>query len=110
MSEATAGGSVSVEFDAGSATVIFDSVPQFVAGDSNTFMVTLRDDGSFTIEYGLVAATDGLAGASEGGGAGDPGATDLGAGGPYPAAGTTYELFNAGNLNDLSGATLDFVP
>lgn len=105
-----AGGSVGVEFGAGSATVIFDSVPQFAAGDSNTFMVTLRDDGSFTIEYGLVAATDGLAGASEGGGAADPGSADLSAGGPFSAAGTTYELFNAGNPNDLSGATLDFIP
>jgi len=102
------GGSISVELGPGSATVIFDSVPQFAAGDSNTFMVTLREDGSFTIEYGGIAAGDGLAGASEGGGATDPGESDLSAGGPFPAAGTTYEQFTGDN--DLGGATLEFMP
>ena len=101
------GGSVIVELDAGSATVVFDNVPQFLAGDNNTFMATLRDDGSYTIEYGNVDATDGLAGTSEGGGAPDPGETDLSAGGPYNKAGTTYEYFSDGD-NDLSGLTLDF--
>lgn len=101
------GGQVIVQFDAGSATVVFDGVPQFVAGDSNTFMATLRDDGSYTIEYGNIDATDGLAGTTEGSGAADPGETDLTAGGPFNKTGTTYEIFTGAD-NDLTGATLEF--
>jgi len=101
------GGSVSVEYGTGSATVIFDSVPEFFSTGANTFMVTLRDDGTYTIEYGAISATDGIAGSTEGNGAADPGETDLGAGGPYPKAGTTYEQFSSAD-NDLSGVTLEF--
>ena len=101
------GGLISVEFDTGSATVVFDGVPQFLAGDDNTFMATMRADGSYTVEYGNIDATDGLAGTTEGGGAADPGETDLSAGGPYNKAGTTYEHFSDGD-NDLSGVTLEF--
>ncbi len=100
------GGSVAVEFGAGSLTVIFDSVPEFSATGANSFAVTLRSDGSYTIAYGAVSAVDGIAGATEGGGAADPGPTDLSAGGPFPAAGTTYEIDPA----DLSGLTLEFTP
>jgi len=102
------GGTVSVEFGPGSATVIFDAVPEFFATGANSFMVTMRDDGSYTIAYGAISSLDGLAGSTEGGGAADPGETDLSAGGPYPAAGTTYEEFIGDN--DLSGLTLDFNP
>ncbi|MBT8056936.1 MAG: pre-peptidase C-terminal domain-containing protein [Gammaproteobacteria bacterium] len=102
------GGSVSLELDSGSATVIFENVPEFFALTGNTFMVTLRADGSFTVEYGALAATDGLAGSTEGGGAADPGETDLSASGLFPAAGTTYEQFSGDN--DLSGAILEFTP
>jgi hypothetical protein len=101
------GGQVSVEFDTGSATVVFDGVPQFFAGDNNTFMATIRADGTYTVEYGNIDATDGLAGTTEGSGAADPGETDLTAGGPFNKAGTTYEDFSGGD-NDLSGATLEF--
>jgi len=100
------GGQVSVEFGAGSATVIFDNVPQFIQGDNNTFLATMRDDGTYTIEYGNIDATDGLAGTTEGGGAADPGETDLSAGGPFNKAGTTYEQFTGDN--DLTGLTLEF--
>ncbi len=100
------GGQISVEFDAGSTTIIFDGVPQFFAGDDNTFMATMRADGSYTIEYGNIDATDGLAGTTEGGGAADPGETDLSAGGPFNKAGTTYEQFTGDN--DLTGLTLEF--
>ena len=100
------GGTISVEFGAGEATVIFDSVPEFFNTGANTFMATLRDDGSFTIEYGAVSAVDGLSGTTEGGGAADPGPTDLSAGGPFPAAGTTYE----DAAGDLSSLDLDFNP
>jgi hypothetical protein len=103
------GGSVSVEHGAGNATIIFDSVPEFIATGANTFMVTLRDDGSYTIEYGAISASDGLVGTTEGGGAVDPGETDLSAAGVLPAAGTTYEHFSSAD-NDLSGVSLDFIP
>lgn len=102
-----AGGQVIVEFGDGSATVVFDDVPQWPSGDSNTFMATMRADGSYTIEYGNIDATDGLAGTSEGGGAADPGETDLSAGGPFNKAGTTYENFSDGD-NDLTGISLEF--
>ena len=101
-----AGGQVIVEFGDGSATVVFDGVPQFFAGDSNTFMATMRADGTYTIEYGNIDATDGLAGTTEGGGAADPGPSDLSADGPFNKAGTTYEQFTTDN--DLSGTTLEF--
>jgi hypothetical protein len=84
-------------------------VPEFLASTGNTFMVTLRDDGSFTFEYGVINATDGLVGTTEGGGAADPGETDLSAGGAFPASGTTYESFS-GSDNDLSGLILEFTP
>jgi hypothetical protein len=103
------GGTVSVEFGPGTATVTYDSIPEFFWGGSNTFMVTLRSDGSFTIEYGLMTGPEGVTGATEGGGAADPGETDLSAGGPFLASGTTYELFD-GFDNDLSFDMLDFNP
>ncbi len=101
-------GSVSADAGEGWLTVTFDSVPEFISTGANTFMVTLRDDGSFTIEYGAVSATDGLAGVTEGGGAADPGETDLSAAGALSASGTTYELFSGDG--DLSGVVLDFTP
>ncbi|NNK34099.1 MAG: hypothetical protein HKP02_13295 [Xanthomonadales bacterium] len=100
------GGLVIFESDVGSATVTFDSVPEFFATGPNTFAVTLRADGSFTFAYGAVSASDGIAGTTEGGGAADPGATDLSAGGPFSASGTTYET----SPGDLSGLTIDFIP
>jgi hypothetical protein len=63
------------------------------------------------MEYGGVAAEDGLAGVSEGGGAADPGSTDLSsAAGGLSATGTTSELFDFGNPFDLDLSTLDFLP
>jgi hypothetical protein len=101
------GGQVIFESGADSATVVFDGVPQFLGGDNNTFMATMRADGSYTIEYGNIDAADGLAGTTEGGGAADPGETDLSAGGPFNKAGTTYEIFSGAD-NDLAGNTLEF--
>ena len=104
------GGQVTAEFGAGEITVTFDSVPEFISTGANTFAVTLRADGSVTIAYGAVSALDGLVGVTPGGGAADPGETDLSAGGSLSVNGVTYELFTAGDAFDLSGATLDFVP
>lgn len=102
------GGSVTVEFDTGSATVNFDSVPEFISTGANTFSVTLDASGSITIAYGSVTAADGIVGVTPGGGAADPGETDLSAGGSFSAVGTTYEQFT-GDF-DLSNQTLVFNP
>jgi hypothetical protein len=102
------GGLVTVEFGPGSVTVSFVDVPEFVSTGANTFAVTLNADGSYSVDYGSLTATDGLVGATEGGGAADPGEVDLSAGGPYPRAGTTYERFGLGDENDLAGGSLVF--
>ncbi|HSR53495.1 MAG TPA: hypothetical protein VLV83_21940 [Acidobacteriota bacterium] len=103
------GGLVLVDSAATSATVSFQGVPQFLTGDSNNFSVTLNDDGSIAIDYGAVNASDGLVGVTEGGGAADPGETDLSAAGPLSATGTTYELFTIGTF-DLAMQSLTFLP
>jgi hypothetical protein len=63
------------------------------------------------IEYGSVTASDALVGVTEGGGATDPGETDLSAGGAFSANGTTYEQFTgSGDDFDLDLSTLVFAP
>jgi len=99
-------GLVLVNSDATSWTVTFLGVPEFASTNPNTFAVTLESDGTITIEYGVVSANDGLVGITQGGGA-PVGQTDLSAGGPFSATGTTYEVFPT---FDLDGATLLFLP
>ena len=103
------GGRVSYKSESDSLKVTFDNVPEFLAGNSNNWSVTLYDTGEVDVEYGNVDATDGIAGVTEGGGAADPGETDLDAAGSLSATGTTYENFS-GNDNDLDGDFLDFNP
>jgi len=105
-----AGGRVIIGGDSSSLTVTFDGVPEFVSTGSNTFSVTMHDDGMVVIEYGSVTASDGLVGVTEGGGAADPGETDLSAGGPFSVVGTTYEQFTFGDVFDLDLSTLEFSP
>ncbi len=104
------GGQVIADLNAGSATVTFNNVPEFSNTGANTFSVTLFDDGRIEVVYGALSAVDGLAGVSPGGGAANPGASDLSAGITFPASGVTYELFNAGNPNDLDNLTLNYTP
>lgn len=105
-----AGGVVRVTGDNTSLTVSYEGISQWLAGDSNTFAITLFADGSYSLSYGALGTTDGIVGSTEGGGAADPGETDLGsAAQPLPASGTTYEEFDAFD-NDLSGALLNFNP
>lgn len=104
------GGMVVAELNAASATIAFMGVPEFSNTGSNTFAVSLFDDGRIQVAYGALSSTDGLAGVSPGGGAANPGASDLSAGLTFPAAGVTYELFNAGNPNDLDNLTLNYTP
>lgn len=104
------GGQVIAESDATSFTVSFQNVPEFFATGSNSFSVTLNADGSVQIAYGAVSATDGLVGVTEGGGAANPGETDLSAAPNQSVVGTTFEQFTFGDGFDLSGVTLDFQP
>ena len=64
--------------------------------------MTLDAAGNVQVSYGEINATDGLAGVSEGGGAADPGPTDLTAAPNLSAVGTTYEQFGFSNPNDTS--------
>ena len=105
-----AAGLVTAEFGPGTATIKFDSVPEFVSTGANTFSVKLYSSGRIDVNYGSISAIDGLAGVSPGGGAANPGGTNLSAASTYPAMGVTYELFNAGNPNDLSGLNLSYLP
>jgi hypothetical protein len=103
------GGTVTVEQDATSWTVTFDGVPEFLAATTNTFSVTLDASGAVAISYASIAALDGIVGVTEGGGAANPGETDLSGGGVQPVLGTTYEQFTgAGDPFDLDGSTVDF--
>jgi hypothetical protein len=103
-------GEVFVEADADSWTVNYVNVPQFLAGDSNSFSITLSPDGAVAIAYGAVAALDAVAGVTEGGGA-NAGETDLSTSTSLSVAGTTYEAFTgAADPLDLAGSTLTFEP
>lgn len=104
------GGTVSVEADADAFTVNFEAVPEFFASTTNTFSVTLRPDGGITVDYGAIAAVDGLVGVTEGNGAADPGPTDVSAASALSANGTTYEVFDSLAPNDLGGTSLEFQP
>jgi len=104
-------GTVSVGFGASAVTVSYVGVPEFTTTGSNTFSVTLHSDGTVDVDYGAVSALDAIVGVTQGGGAANPGETNLSAGGPFSAVGTTYEQFTgAGDPFDLSGAGLTFDP
>src|SRR5262249_11169652 len=105
----TEGGSISVTQTAGSWTVSFQDVPEFFSPVGNTFSVTLIASGEIDIAYGATAGNDGLVGVPPGGGAADPGETDLSAAGALSATGTTYELFGTGEC-DLATRLLMFLP
>ncbi len=109
----TAGGSISF-FDGGTSfSIIYDSVPEYGTTNVNTFTITLNDDDSYSIDYGTIDATDGLAGSSIGNGlASDPGEIDLTAA-AQPISGApgdaVYELFDAAD-NDLDAGSFAFDP
>ncbi len=55
--------------------ITFTGVTEFLAGNSNNFVVTLNDDNTHSVDYGIVDATDGIAGRTPGGDLSEP---DLG--------------------------------
>jgi len=104
-----AGGTIAITQTASSWKVEFQGVPEFLSPTGNTFSVTLTAAGGIELAYGATAHNDGLVGVSQGGGAADPGETDLSAAGALSATGTTYELFGTGEL-DLGLLLLMFLP
>ena len=71
-------------------------MPEFLGTTPNNFSVRFQDDGTVKVTYNGIFAQDGLVGVTEGGGVSDPGPTDLSDDNAFPAAGTTYELFDGG--------------
>ncbi len=102
----SSGGEVFATYSAGSVTVNWEDVPEWLSTGSNTFSVTLESNGDVSLDYDGMTLGDSIVGVTPGGGAADPGETDLSAGGPYSASGTTYEEFT-GDF-DLDGQTVDF--
>jgi hypothetical protein len=62
------GGTVSWKQLPDRVAVTYDSVPEYSVGGSNTFQIEMFFDGTITISYLGVSASDGLAGLSEGNG------------------------------------------
>ena len=85
-------------------------MPEFFYGGSNTFSVTLYEDGTVEMNYGNIDAPDNIVGVTEGNGAADPGPSDLSTSPIWPASGTTYEEFPLQAPNDLAGSTITFEP
>ena len=87
-----------LRFDAtpepGALTIHFVTVPEFFTEKANNFSIRLDSHGNVTFNYLGVLAQDGLVGITPGGGATDPGPSDLSRFLPvFPKTGTTYELF-----------------
>jgi len=103
-----AGGQLIVTGDASHVTFRWENVPEWLSGNSNTFSITLKADGTYHVTHGAVDAVSGIVGTTEGLGAADPGESDLNVDGPFPSVGTTYEDFFFDLDLDLDGQTVDF--
>jgi hypothetical protein len=82
-------------------TIHFVSVPEFGSTRANNFSVRLEKSGRVALSYEGVLAQDGLVGISQGGGAADPGPSQLSKFSSFPRKGTTYELFTPAAPFDL---------
>lgn len=108
------GGCITEVEVAGNFVITWNDVPEYPSTGANTFSVTLRPDGTHSVDYGAMTSADGIAGTSPGGVCGvfDPGGIDLSvAAQPIqgPACAIVYEQFTTfGNPNDLAGASLDW--
>jgi FlgD Ig-like domain len=109
------GGVVTAAEEGGNFVVRYLQVPDVFAvyfgGGPSTFTITLRPDGTSRVDYGTTETyLSTVAGRSPGGGAADPGATDLTAAAQPLGQGTdtVYEEFFLGD--DLSGASLEYAP
>ena len=73
--------------------VHYVSVPDFFGDVPNYFTVVLDRTGKITMDYGATYRGAGLVGVTQGGGAANPGSTDLSKAPTLSAGGTTYEHF-----------------
>ena len=87
--------------------VHFVAVPEFVAAGTNYFSVRLDKRGDVSIQYGATNRSDAIVGVSPGGGAPDPGPTDLSWAPVQRATGTTYQQF-VGSFGAYGGVDLSF--
>ena len=85
----------------------FISVPEFFADSPNYFTVTLDKKGEVNVDYGPTSRSDSIVGVTQGGGAADPGPTNLSNANHLSAAGTTYERF-LGDTFGYGGIDLSF--
>lgn len=88
-------------------SVHFVSVPEFLTTGTNYFTVRLHGEGSVFVDYGATNRSDALAGVSQGGGAANPGPSDLSIA-RFPVLGTTYEQFG-GSFAAFGGNDLSFL-
>ena len=100
-------GMVIVEEKQGQLLVHFASVPEFQTTGTNYFTVELNHKGDIKFDYGATNRSDGIVGVSQGGGAFDPGPTDLSRAWWLSARGTTYQPF-AGSFGTYGGVDLSF--
>ncbi len=87
--------------------VHFVSVPEFPTIGTNYFTVQLDQKGSVRIDYGATNRSDAVVGVTQGGGAFDPGPTDLSKSWWLSARRTTYQPF-AGSFATYGGVDLSF--
>lgn len=102
-------GLVIAEHTPRSLSIHFATVPEFFSLRPNYFSVTLERDGDVEMEWLAMTRTDAIIGVTPGGGAANPGPTDLSRRREWPADGTTYEQF-LGFFSefDLSFRGIDF--
>ncbi|MDJ0758411.1 MAG: carboxypeptidase-like regulatory domain-containing protein [Woeseiaceae bacterium] len=85
-----------VDNDKESTTIHGVSIAEFFSSSPNYFSVELEEEGEIELSYGVTARSDALVGISEGGGAADPGETNLSRLDDEEAGGTIYETFTVG--------------
>lgn len=95
-----------------SALITWNNCPLFGGGGVVDCQLVLFPGGTFEVRYGaaLLANNDFLIGCSSGGGAIDPGASDISAGAMTAGDPTVYEQFLGTPATDLAGGTITFVP
>lgn len=93
------------------AEVCFDQVPEFGTNNSNTFKMTMTAGVVVSIDYGAMAALDGIVGLSPGSNLamGVPLNLTVGPNVFAPATSAPYEFFNNQLPNDLAGHQVSFV-
>jgi hypothetical protein len=87
--------------------VHFVSVPEFLVTGTNYFTVELDKRGGVNIDWYATNRSDGIVGLTQGGGAPDPGPTDLSHTRRLSAVGTTYEGF-VGSFGTYGGVDLSY--